>query len=230
MLWIVTRGTSLVFKAGWFQVVIVVDFWMCGLVVFRVCYKTWQPISAASQYEIWIPVSSASWDQRDNQDLLCNDVMTVNMVKLYTKNSSHRQIHKLWFLTYHHFHLISSEFCPFFICCCSNVTVWLTHVSFQPAAHRSGLQALQLGRSLWTGWDGEGATRVPSPAPLQRPHASRRLQAQTAGDEDRRRRQTPRPSPRPWQRPRQRQWWVHVMCDNCVTVFDLFSVCNPLHF
>ncbi len=74
---------------------IVVDFWMCGLVVFRVCYKTWQPISAASQYEIWIPVSSASWDQRDNQDLLCNDVMTVNMVKLYTKNSSHRQIHKL---------------------------------------------------------------------------------------------------------------------------------------
>lgn len=104
MLLVVKRGTSLVFKAGWFQVVIRVDFWMCGLVVFRVCYKTWQTISAASQYEIWILVSSASWDQRDNQGLLCNDVMTVNM------GTSHRYTS----CDYHHSHLISSESFAYF--------------------------------------------------------------------------------------------------------------------
>lgn len=103
-----------VFEAGWFQVVIRVDFGMCGLVVFRVYYKTWQPISVASQYEIWIPVSSASWDQRDNQDLLCNDVMTVNMVTLHMK-TPHTDAHTQAVIS-----LLSSfspylfeEFCPF---------------------------------------------------------------------------------------------------------------------
>lgn len=47
----------LVFKAGCFQDVIGADFWMCGPVVFRVCYRTWQTITAAAQYEIWILVS-----------------------------------------------------------------------------------------------------------------------------------------------------------------------------
>lgn len=98
-----------------------------------------------------------------------------------------------------------------FICCYSNVTIWLTHVSFHMAAHRSGLQAFQLGCSLWAGWDGEGAARVSPPAPLQRPHASWRLQAQTAGDEDRCCRPTPQPSPRQRPQQRPRQWWVqHV--------------------
>lgn len=65
---------------------------MCGLVVFRVCYKTWQMISAASQYEIWILVSSTRGDQSDNQDFLCNDVMTVSMVTLCMK-APHRDAH-----------------------------------------------------------------------------------------------------------------------------------------
>lgn len=122
---------------------------------------------------------------------------------------------------------------PFFICCYSNVTIWLTHVSFHMAAHRSGLQAFQLGCSLWAGRDGEGAARVSPPAPLQRPHASRRLQAQTAGDEDRCCRPTPQPSPRQRPQQRPRQWWVqHVwrllsFCASCawivITVQQLWS-------
>lgn len=32
------------------------------------CLESWQMISAASQYEIWILVSSTSGDQRDNQE------------------------------------------------------------------------------------------------------------------------------------------------------------------
>lgn len=59
---------SLIFRAGWFQVVIRADFWMCSRVVFRLRYRTWQTISAATQYEIWILVSCTSRDQRDNQD------------------------------------------------------------------------------------------------------------------------------------------------------------------
>ena len=71
---------SLIFAAGWFQVVIRAGFGCVALLCFRVCYKTWQMISAASQYEIWILDSSPSWDQRDKQDLLYNDVMTANMM------------------------------------------------------------------------------------------------------------------------------------------------------
>ena len=57
-------GMFLVFKAGCFQDVIRADFWMCGLVVFRVCYRTWQMITAASQYEIWILVSRTAGIRR----------------------------------------------------------------------------------------------------------------------------------------------------------------------
>lgn len=212
MLWIVTQGTLLIFNAGWFSVVIRADLWLCGLVVFKVFDKTWQTISAASQYEIWILVSSASWDQRDNWNLLCNEVMTVNAVTLYMisrHTGTNTYIHKLWYVVKLIILTLSPwRVLPFFICCCSNVTIWLTHVSYHMAAHRSGLPAFQLGRSLWAGWDGEGAARVSPPAPLQRPHASRCFQAQTAGDEDRCCRQTPQPSPRQRPQQRQRQWWV----------------------
>lgn len=111
MLWIVTWGTSLIFKAGWFQIVIRADFWMFGLVVPRVYYKTWQTISTASQYEIWILVISTSWDQRDNQDLLYNDVMTVNRVTLYMKPDT-RYTSTISLLSRYSLYLLK-EPCPF---------------------------------------------------------------------------------------------------------------------
>lgn len=87
------------------------DFWMFGLVVPRVYYKTWQTISTASQYEIWILVISTSWDQRDNQDLLYNDVMTVNRVTLYMKPDT-RYTSTISLLSRYSLYLLK-EPCPF---------------------------------------------------------------------------------------------------------------------
>lgn len=67
-------------QGSWVYDEIRADFWMCGLVVFKVFHEAWRMISAASQYEIWILVSSTSWDQRDNWNMLCNNVITVNAV------------------------------------------------------------------------------------------------------------------------------------------------------
>lgn len=50
-------------------------------------------ISATSQYEIWILVSSTSGDQRDNR-VLCNDVMMVNVVTVGMK-TPHTNTRKL---------------------------------------------------------------------------------------------------------------------------------------